>query len=71
MMLVGVVVVAKIQYELFLLFSLTFTKYSYLKFKRSEAHLLTTQKIAVENVEWKLKSVFFGFSLHICDCLGG
>ena len=35
MMLVGVVVVAKIQYELFLLFSLTFTKYSYLKFKRS------------------------------------
>ena len=35
MMLVGVVVVAKIHYELFLLFSLTFTKYSYLKFKRS------------------------------------
>ena len=35
MMLVGVVVVAKIQYELFLLFSSTFTKYSYLKFKRS------------------------------------
>ena len=35
MMLVGVVVVTKIQYELFLLFSVTFTKYSYLKFKRS------------------------------------